>query len=265
MGVVVVACCHPWHASTEPATWQHQHSIHAASRGDDPGRCRSGTARRGHLVANPRPVGLGLDALAVDVRVAASRTRLATRTSASGPHDDTASNSTRRTDVQNVRAHPHRATRARAPDHAPTRSRAGDVRFMHPAARGAGRHRRLLLLHVGNLVVVVGRNEPAWAMNSVITLRDYGLVPLMFAERGVRKRGRNKRRIRSCLTRARGSWRESASGSATSCCRSTSARRARGRQQVLRSRRDPRRRSPGNRDDGPDSRYASSRLRAELV
>jgi hypothetical protein len=45
----------------------------------------------------------------------------------------------------------------------------------------------------GNLVVVVGRDEPAWAMNGVITLRDYGLVPLMFAERGVRKRGGNKR------------------------------------------------------------------------
>jgi hypothetical protein len=45
----------------------------------------------------------------------------------------------------------------------------------------------------GNLVVVVGRNEPAWAMNGVITLRDYGLVPLMFAERGVRKQGGNKR------------------------------------------------------------------------
>jgi hypothetical protein len=46
---------------------------------------------------------------------------------------------------------------------------------------------------LGNLVVVVGRNEPAWAMNGVITLRDYGLVPLMFAERGVRKQGGNKR------------------------------------------------------------------------
>ena len=111
------------------------------------------------------------------------------RTSASGPHDDTASNSTRRTDVQIVHAHPHRATRARAPDHAPTRSRAGDVHFMHPAARArptpstssstcreSGRRRR--------------PERTRWAMNGVITLRDYGLVPLMFAERGVRKRGR---------------------------------------------------------------------------
>lgn len=45
----------------------------------------------------------------------------------------------------------------------------------------------------GNLVVLVGRNEPAWAMNGVITLRDTGLVPLMFAERGVTKMGGNKR------------------------------------------------------------------------
>src|SRR5437763_4398514 len=45
----------------------------------------------------------------------------------------------------------------------------------------------------GNLVVVVGRDEPAWAMNGVITLRDLALVPLMFAERGVRKQGGNKR------------------------------------------------------------------------
>jgi hypothetical protein len=45
----------------------------------------------------------------------------------------------------------------------------------------------------GNLVVVVGRDEPAWAMNGVITMRDLGLVPLMFAERGVRRQGGNKR------------------------------------------------------------------------
>ncbi len=45
----------------------------------------------------------------------------------------------------------------------------------------------------GNLVVVVGRNEAAWAMNGVITLRDTGLVPLMLAERGIRKTGGNKR------------------------------------------------------------------------
>ena len=151
---------------------------------------------------------------------------------------------TRRTDVQNVRGtrteqrgHEHRITHQPAPEPATCAS------CTRPPTRG--RHRRLLLLHVGNLVVVVGRNEPAWAMNGVITFRDYGLVPLMFAEHGVRKRGRNKRRIRSCLTRPAGILAESASGSATSCCRSTSARRARGRQQVLRSRRGPRRRIAG--------------------
>jgi hypothetical protein len=46
---------------------------------------------------------------------------------------------------------------------------------------------------LGTFVVVVGRNEPAWAMNGVITLRDDALVPLMMAERGVRKVGGNKR------------------------------------------------------------------------
>ena len=45
----------------------------------------------------------------------------------------------------------------------------------------------------GSLVVVVGRDEPAWAMNGVITLRDTGLVPLMMAENGTRRIGGNKR------------------------------------------------------------------------
>ncbi len=45
----------------------------------------------------------------------------------------------------------------------------------------------------GSLVVVVGRNEPAWAMNGVITMRDAGLVPLMMAENGTRRIGGNKR------------------------------------------------------------------------
>lgn len=46
---------------------------------------------------------------------------------------------------------------------------------------------------LGSLPVVVGRDEPAWAMNGVIVLRDDCLVPLMFAERGIRKVGGNKR------------------------------------------------------------------------
>ena len=46
---------------------------------------------------------------------------------------------------------------------------------------------------LGSLPVVVGRDEPAWAMNGVIVLCDDCLVPLMFAERGVRKVGGNKR------------------------------------------------------------------------
>jgi hypothetical protein len=45
----------------------------------------------------------------------------------------------------------------------------------------------------GNLVTVVGRDEPVWAMNGVITLRDTGLVPLFFAERGIARVGGNKR------------------------------------------------------------------------
>ena len=46
---------------------------------------------------------------------------------------------------------------------------------------------------LGNLVTVVGRDEPVWAMNGVITLRDTGLVPLFFAERGIARVGGNKR------------------------------------------------------------------------
>ena len=46
---------------------------------------------------------------------------------------------------------------------------------------------------LGSLPVVVSRDEPAWAMNGVIVLRDDCLVPLMLAERGVRKIGGNKR------------------------------------------------------------------------
>lgn len=45
----------------------------------------------------------------------------------------------------------------------------------------------------GCLVVVVGRDETAWAMNGVISLRDTGLVPLMMAENGTRRIGGNKR------------------------------------------------------------------------
>ena len=45
----------------------------------------------------------------------------------------------------------------------------------------------------GNLVTVVGRDEPVWAMNGVITLRDTRLVPLFFAERGIARVGGNKR------------------------------------------------------------------------
>lgn len=46
---------------------------------------------------------------------------------------------------------------------------------------------------LGTFVVVVGRDEPAWAMNGVLTARDTCLVPLMMAERGVRRVGGNKR------------------------------------------------------------------------
>jgi hypothetical protein len=45
----------------------------------------------------------------------------------------------------------------------------------------------------GNLVVVVGRNEPVLATNGIITIRDTCLVPLFCAERGIRRAGGAKR------------------------------------------------------------------------
>lgn len=45
----------------------------------------------------------------------------------------------------------------------------------------------------GNLVTVVGRNEPVLATNGVVTIRDTCLVPLFYAERGVHKTGGVKR------------------------------------------------------------------------
>jgi hypothetical protein len=46
---------------------------------------------------------------------------------------------------------------------------------------------------LGNLVVVIGRNEPILAANGAIIVRDTCLVPLLMAERGVRRAGGNKR------------------------------------------------------------------------
>ncbi|HEX4215593.1 MAG TPA: nucleotidyltransferase domain-containing protein [Candidatus Dormibacteraeota bacterium] len=46
---------------------------------------------------------------------------------------------------------------------------------------------------LGNMVTVVARNEPALLGNGVITLRDACLVPLLCAERGVRRSGGAKR------------------------------------------------------------------------
>lgn len=45
----------------------------------------------------------------------------------------------------------------------------------------------------GNLVTVVGRNEPVLATLGVVTVRDYCLVPLLCAERGIRRSGGAKR------------------------------------------------------------------------
>jgi hypothetical protein len=46
---------------------------------------------------------------------------------------------------------------------------------------------------LGNLVTVVGRNEPVLATLGSVTIRDYCLVPLFCAERGVRRAGGAKR------------------------------------------------------------------------
>ncbi len=57
---------------------------------------------------------------------------------------------------------------------------------------------------LGNLAVVVGRDEPVLGTNGAVQLRDTCLVPLMHAERGVMRTGGNKR-LRAFLTEARAS------------------------------------------------------------
>lgn len=52
---------------------------------------------------------------------------------------------------------------------------------------------------LGNLTVVVGRDEPVLGTNGAVQLRDGCLVPLMHAERGVVRTGGNKR-LRAFLT-----------------------------------------------------------------
>jgi len=52
---------------------------------------------------------------------------------------------------------------------------------------------------LGNLAVVVARDEPVLGTNGVVALRDTCLVPLMYAEAGVARTGGNKR-LRPFLT-----------------------------------------------------------------
>ena len=52
---------------------------------------------------------------------------------------------------------------------------------------------------LGNLAVVVGRDEPVLGTNGAVQLRDTCLVPLMHAEQGVVRTGGNKR-LRAFLT-----------------------------------------------------------------
>ena len=52
---------------------------------------------------------------------------------------------------------------------------------------------------LGNLAVVVGRNEPVLGTNGAVILRDTCLVPLMHAESGIVRTGGNKR-LRAFLT-----------------------------------------------------------------